>query len=306
VAEHIDAPRLGRYPAARQVIVHLSDTHLLDGGALLGGKADTVAALDQAVRQIARLGSSISAIVVTGDVADLGEPDAYRRARAAIEPLAASSGAELVWVMGNHDERAAFRAGLLDGPGDDVSPVHHVVERDGLRIVALDVSVPGWHHGAVDEAAAEWLRGVLAEPAPRGTVLAMHHAPIATPLGVMDVLELQGQDLLAAALVGTDVRLIVGGHLHYDTNGAFAGIPVSVAGATAYTMDLSAPPRELAGIDGGRSFSLIHLFDDGYTTSVVQVTDAPVITSFGAGFLTELEGLDVQGRLDRFSRKPSP
>jgi 3',5'-cyclic AMP phosphodiesterase CpdA len=306
VAEHIDAPRLGRYPAARQVIVHLSDTHLLDGGALLGGKADTVAALDQAVRQIARLGSSISAIVVTGDVADLGEPDAYRRARAVIEPLAASSGAELVWVMGNHDERAAFRAGLLDGPGDDVSPVHHVVERDGLRIVALDVSVPGWHHGAVDEAAAEWLRGVLAEPAPRGTVLAMHHAPIATPLGVMDVLELQGQDLLAEALVGTDVRLIVGGHLHYDTNGAFAGIPVSVAGATAYTMDLSAPPRELAGIDGGRSFSLIHLFDDGFTTSVVPVTDAPVITSFGAGFLTELEGLDPQGRLDRFSRKPSP
>ena len=29
--------RLGRYPAAKQVIAHVSDTHLLRGGAPLGG-----------------------------------------------------------------------------------------------------------------------------------------------------------------------------------------------------------------------------------------------------------------------------
>lgn len=306
MADLIDAPRLGRYPAARHVIAHLSDTHLLDGGAPLGGTADTVAALAQAVRQLARLGSSIDVIVVTGDVADLGEPDAYTRARAAIEPLGTAAGAELVWVMGNHDERAAFRAGLLDEPEGGDEPVHRVVERDGLRIISFDVTEPGWHHGAVDAERAAWLRSALAEPAEHGTVLALHHAPIATPLAVMDVLELHGQDLLADTLTGSDVRLIIGGHLHYPTTGMFAGIPVSVAGATAYTMDLSAPPRELAGLDGGRSFSLVHLFDDGWTTSVVPVTDAPVITSFGAEFLGELERLDPDGRLDRFSRKPAP
>ena len=75
---------------------------------------------------------------------------------------------------------------------------------------------------------------------------------------------------------GRDVRLILGGHLHYPTNGIFAGIPVAVAGATAYTIDVSAPPRELVGIDGGRSFSLVHLFDDGVVTSVVPVGPFPV------------------------------
>ncbi|WP_308799551.1 metallophosphoesterase [Agromyces silvae] len=296
--------RLGRYPAARHVVVHLSDTHLLAGGALLGGRADTVAALAQAVRQLERLGTGIDAIVVTGDIADLGEPDAYARARAALEPLAASSGAELVWVMGNHDEREAFRAGLLDEAGAGDEPVHRVVDRDGLRIISFDVSVPGWHHGAVDDAAAAWLSTVLAEPAPNGSILALHHAPISTPLAVMDVLELQGQDLLAEALAGSDVRLILGGHLHYPTNGVFAGIPVAVAGATAYTMDLSAPPRELVGIDGGRSFSLVHLFDEGATTSVVPVSDARVVSNLNAEFLAELERLDRAGRLERFSRKP--
>ncbi|QAY73805.1 phosphodiesterase [Agromyces protaetiae] len=298
------ASRLGRYPAARHVIVHVSDTHLLDGGAPLGGKADTVGWLDQAVRQLERLGTSIDAIVVTGDVADLGEPDAYDRARAALEPVAAEARADLVWVMGNHDERGPFRERLLGEPSSD-TPVHVVHDVAGLRIVALDVSVPGFHHGAVDEASAAWLRAALAESAPHGTVLALHHAPIATPLALMDVLELQGQDLLADALAGTDVRLILGGHLHYPTNGVFAGIPVAVAGATAYTMDLSAPPRELVGIDGGRSFSVVHLYDQGVVTAVVPLGPFEVVSNFGAEFLAEIESLDPSGRLDRFSRKRS-
>ncbi|WP_350349668.1 metallophosphoesterase [Agromyces sp. G08B096] len=300
-----DAPRLGRYPAARHVIAHLSDTHLLDGGAPLGGRADTVAALTQAIAQLERLGTELDAIVVTGDVADLGEPDAYVRARAALEPLARSCEAELVWVMGNHDERAAFRAGLLDEAPSD-TPVHRAVDVGGLRILSLDVTVPGWHHGTIDEHALAWLSEQLSVPATFGTVLALHHAPIATPLALMDVLELRGQDALAAALAGTDVRLILGGHLHYPTSGMFAGIPVSVAGATAFTMDLSAPPRDLVGIDGGRSFQVVHLFDEGAITAVVPLGDFPVVSSFGAEFLAELERLDAEGRLDRFSRKRPP
>ncbi|QEO16296.1 phosphodiesterase [Agromyces intestinalis] len=286
------------------MIAHLSDTHLLAGGARLGGRVDTVARLDRAVGQLTRLGTSIDAIVVTGDVADLGEVDAYRRAKAAVAPLVAATGAELVWVMGNHDERTAFRAGLLDEAPSE-TPVHRSVTVDGLRIVALDVSVPGYHHGRIDAAVVEWLSAELARPAAHGTVLALHHAPIATPLAIMDVLELRGQELLAEALAGTDVRLILGGHLHYPTNGVFAGIPVSVAGALAYTMDLSAPPRELVGLDGGQSCSVVHLYDGGAITSVVPVGEFPVVTSFGAEFLSELEALDEAGRLERFGRKAS-
>ena len=301
----MEALRLGRYPAARWVIAHVSDTHLLEGGARLGGVADTVGALERTAAQLARLGDRLDAIVVTGDVTDLGEPDAYRRVREVLEPLAAAGGAELFWVMGNHDERAAFRTELLDEPPSD-EPVHGVVEVRGLRIVALDTSVPGYHHGALDAATLAWLERVLAEPAAEGTILAMHHAPIATPLSLMDVLELQGQDELAGVVRGTDVRMILGGHLHYATNGMFAGIPVSVAGATAYTMDLSARPGELLGIDGGRSFTLVHVFDDSVVTSVVPLGPFPAVTSFGEGFLAELAGLSPEERLERFSRKQAP
>ena len=297
-------PQLGRYPHARHVVAHVSDTHLLDGGRPLGGVADTVAALAQAAEQLARVGGALDAVVVTGDVADLGEPHAYRLAREALEPLTAATGARVVWVMGNHDERAAFRAELLrEGPSE--SPVHHVVDVNGLRMIALDSSVPGYHHGELDAASLEWLDAALTEPAAHGTVLALHHAPIATPVALMDVLELRGQAELADVVRGRDVRLILGGHLHYPTNGSFAGIPVSVAGATAYTIDAAAAPRQLVGVDGGRSFTLVHLFDDGVVTSVVPVGPFPVVSSFSAEFLAEIEALTPEQRLERFSRKLS-
>jgi 3',5'-cyclic AMP phosphodiesterase CpdA len=300
--------QLGRYPAAKHVIAHVSDTHLLEGGAPLGGVADTVSALHRAMAQLERLGQRLDAIVVTGDLTDLGELDAYRLVREAFEPVVAATGAELIWVMGNHDEREAFRAGLLEDAAPGEGPVHHVVDVAGLRVVALDTSVPGFHHGELDPASLAWLDGVLAEPAPNGTIIAMHHAPIATPLALMDVLELRGQDALADVLRDRGVRLILGGHLHYATNGMFAGIPVSVAGAIAYTMDLSASPRELVGIDGGRSFTLVHVYDDSIVTSVVPLGPFPVVTSFGEQFLADVEALSPDERLDRFSRKrpPSP
>ncbi|MCD2442428.1 phosphodiesterase [Agromyces sp. SYSU K20354] len=299
-------PQLGRYPVARQVIAHVSDTHLLDGGAPLGGVADTVSALSQTARQLERFGTALDAIVVTGDVADLGEADAYARVRAVLEPIAAAAEARLVWVMGNHDERSPFRRDLLDTPAADPGPVHHMVDVDGLRIIALDTTVPGYHHGELDEAAIAWLDAALEAPAPNGTILAMHHAPIATPVALMDVLELRGQDELAGVVRDRDVRLILGGHLHYPTNGSFAGIPVAVAGATAYTIDASAAPRELVGVDGGRSFNLVHLFDDGVVTSVVPVGSFPVVSHLGHELLAEVEALAPDERLERFSRKPTP
>jgi Icc protein len=299
----MDHPRFGRYPAARHVIAHLSDTHFLADGAPLGGTADTVAHLDQAVRQLGRMTGSLDAILVTGDVTDLGEPDAYLRVREVLEPLAEATGARLVWVMGNHDEREPFAEILLREPARPDGPLNRVVDLGGLRLVVLDTSVPGYHHGVLEPSTLDWLRDVLRDTAPYGTVLAMHHAPIATPLALMDILELRGQDDLAAVVRGTDVRAILGGHLHYPTQGSFAGIPVSVAGALAYTMDLSAQPRALVGLDGGHSVSLVHLFDEGVVTSVVPVGEFPEVTSFGEQFLRELETLDDDGRLDRFSRK---
>ncbi|MBW0092225.1 hypothetical protein I4I73_24725 [Pseudonocardia sp. KRD-184] len=52
----------------------------------------------------------------------------------------------------------------------------------------------------------------LAEPAPDGTVLALHHPPLPTVNRVSRLLELRGREALAPVLAGSDVRIVLPGH----------------------------------------------------------------------------------------------
>ena len=297
-------PQFGQHPPARRVIVHLSDTHLLAGNRPLGGRYDTAANLTATLAAVARTGVRPDAIVFTGDLTDLGEPEAYAALRAEVEPFAARLGAPLVWVAGNHDERPALRAALL-GAAPTEEPVTGVWDLDGLRLIALDSTVPGWHHGDLDPGQLEWLRGVLAEPAPLGTILALHHPPLPSHIPFFDILELRHQDALAGVIAGTDVRAILAGHLHYSTSGTFAGVPVSVASATCYTMNLQRPPAEVNGMDAGQSFHLVHVYDDTITHAVVPVGEAETAEFFSAEWLERMAALSPDERLEAFSRKPA-
>jgi len=294
--------QFGQYPDPAHVIAHISDTHFLAGDSPLYGTVPTGANLLRALEQLERSGTRPEAIVLTGDLTDLGEQDAYRRLRELVEPAAERMGSRVVWVMGNHDERNRFAADLLDEPESD-RPQDRVYDVNGLRIIALDSTVPGYHHGALSDGQLEWLRDVLADPAPHGSLLAMHHPPIPTPLGVMALIELQRQDRLEPVLRGSDVRGILGGHLHYATHGLFAGIPVSVAAATCYTMDLSAPAASLSGVDGAQAFNLVHVYEDRIVHSVVPVGDHAQVTGFDERFLEALGAMTPERRLEIFSSK---
>lgn len=265
---------LGQYPPPDQVIVHLSDTHFVSGGAPLMGVVDSDGQLAQALRGLVGSGLRPSAIVVTGDIADTGAPDAYQRVRAMLEPVAAELGARLIWLMGNHDDRASFRAGLLDSE-PSTAKVDGVFDLDGLRLIALDSTVPGHDWGQLSAAQLEWLAEVLATPAPRGSILAMHHPPLPIPVVLSQLIELREQAALEAVLTGTDIRAIIAGHLHYTTFSNFAGIPVSAAAATCYTTDLLATAPSLRGQAGGQAFNLIHVYPDRLVHSVVPIGDYP-------------------------------
>lgn len=296
------APQFGRHRPAARTIVHISDTHLLAGNSPLGGRYDTAANLAATLAAVERTGARPDAIVFTGDLTDLGEPEAYAALRSAVEPVAARRGAPIVWVAGNHDERPALRAGLLDA-APTLEPVTAVHDLGGLRLIALDSTVPGWHHGDLDPAQLAWLRAILAEPAPLGTILALHHPPLPSHIPFFDILELRHQSEFADAIAGSDVRAILAGHLHYSTSGTFAGVPVSVASATCYTMNLQRPPQEVNGMDAGQSFHLVHVYDDTITHAVVPVVEAETARVFTAEWVAEMARLDPDERLERFSRK---
>jgi Icc protein len=266
-----------QYPRPEHFVLHLSDTHFVGDGELLHERIDSDRNLKALFEGFAKSNARPEAIVFTGDLADTGRADAYRRLRDIVEPAAAELGAQLIWVMGNHDERGAFRAGLLDQPATDLEPVDRVFDVNGLRIIALDSTVPGKHHGELDDAQLEWLAAELATPAPDGTLLALHHPPVPSPLGLIALVELREQERLAEVIRGTDVRGILGGHLHYSTHSTFAGIPVSVASATCYTQDLNVVYPAARGQDGAQAYNLVHVYGDRVLHSIVPIGQYPTV-----------------------------
>lgn len=273
--EHIEA----EHPRPRHFLLHLSDPHLMGGPEPLYGAIDSESRLAQLFQEVQASGVRPEAVIFTGDLADKGEPEAYAKLRAIVDPACEAMGARVIWAMGNHDNRAHFRTGLLDQPADD-TPVDRSYYINGLRVITLDTSVPGFHHGELSPDQLEWLADQLETPAPDGTILALHHPPVPSVLDLAVLVELRNQASLAAVLRGSDVRTILAGHLHYSTTASFAGIPVSVASATCYTQDLNVPVGGSRGRDGGQAFNLVHVYEHTIVHSVVPLGQTPTVGEF--------------------------
>ncbi|MBC6446886.1 metallophosphoesterase family protein [Actinokineospora xionganensis] len=249
-------------------LIQFSDTHIQPEGALMHGVVDTHAALAAAVDVVRASGVVPAAVLLTGDLTDSGEPAAYRRLRALVEPIEAP----LVSVMGNHDERTAFRTELL---GTDPSTMDHdvVVTVDGLRIVVLDSSLPGHHDGHLGAGQLEWLAEVLREPAARGTLLVLHHPPLPSPVPTVNLLRLRDSRRLAEVIDGSGVRMVITGHAHHTGCGTIGGVPVWVGPATAYGVE-PVPPRGRLTARAFSGFSRIDVIGDQVVATAVPVSSA--------------------------------
>jgi 3',5'-cyclic AMP phosphodiesterase CpdA len=298
--EHIEA----EHPRPRHFLLHLSDPHLLGGPDPLYGVVDSEARLIQLFEEVKASGAKPEAVIFTGDLADKGHPEAYAKLRAIVEPACEDLGAEVIWAMGNHDNRANFRAGLLDQPGND-APVDNSYFINGLRVITLDTSVPGYHHGELSEEQLEWLGQELDTPAPDGTILALHHPPVPSVLDLSVLVELRDQSSLAAVVRNSDVRTILAGHLHYSTTATFAGIPVSVASATCYTQDLNVPVGGTRGQDSGQAFNLVHVYEHTIVHSVVPLGSSTTVGEYVAPEETERRLAAAGIRIPETAKQPS-
>jgi 3',5'-cyclic-AMP phosphodiesterase len=264
-------------------LLQLSDLHVVGDGWLPGG-VDALANARAALDRIEAAGTPVAALVLSGDLADTGDPAAYRALRALVEPAARRIGAPVVYAMGNHDDRAALRACLLD-EAPTTGPYDHVVLVGGLRLVVLDSTVPGRHHGELGPAQLTWLAAQLATPAPLGTVLVLHHPPVPTAVPAMRAIDLRRPHELAAVVAGSDVRMILCGHTHHAGASALAGVPVWIAPATAHRAELLSPPGRARG-RAGTALTRVDVYRDAVVAAAEPVDDAALLTDADEQALT--------------------
>ncbi|GGK51646.1 phosphodiesterase [Salinarimonas ramus] len=219
------------------LLAQLSDLHIREGGALAYGLVDTRAFLARAVDHLNALLPRPDAVVVSGDLVDLGTASEYAMARAELDRLA------MPWlpIPGNHDGDAFWDA-CADRMAAPVRGVGWVARVADTRIVLLDTRVPDALGGAIDETRARWLSERLSESdAP--ALLVMHHPPIPTGIGHMDAIGLDGVDRLEAALAaGPAPMAILCGHIHRMIVGRLGATPVIVAPSPAHAVTLDLAP----------------------------------------------------------------
>ncbi|WP_327096521.1 metallophosphoesterase [Nocardia vinacea] len=258
-------------------VVQLTDTHIRATGERVHGMIDTYANLTQVLQQLRASQQRIDALVLSGDLTDDGSPEAYRRLRDAVEPVAAELGARTVYTMGNHDERTAFGIELLGLDSVDPDVTHdQVFDIAGLRIIALDSSTPRRHDGRLEPEQLDWLTDQLREPAPHGTLLVLHHPPIPSPVAATEYLRLEQPELLGEVLDGSDVRLIICGHNHLTGAAALGGIPVWIGPALAYRIDTIAPLGRHRGLTGF-GYSRIDLLGTTLVATAIEATPAETV-----------------------------
>lgn len=243
-------------------VLHLSDLHATASGPLYGAVAP-LERLERVADYVRENALAPDLVLVTGDLAQRGNPDAYPLVAEALARLARRVGAPVHTVLGNHDDVAAAR--VLPGHA------HGHTRREiaaGFRVILLDS-----HTGALGPEQLAWLRAELAEPsadAPLGTLVALHHAPVGSPMPVLAHQGLADADAFLDALAGTDTRAILAGHFHHALTGAVRDIPLFVAPALAYHQVMDAGPDVVAGHDTPLC-ALLRIGRDSVTSTIIEL-----------------------------------
>ncbi|MHA6299909.1 phosphodiesterase [Devosia sp. CAU 1758] len=250
--------------------VHLSDLHLVPPGGELHGLRPAER-LASCVAHIAREHGDAAFCVVSGDLTHDGDPFGYAEAKRILSRLPFP----VHLMIGNHDDRGAFRAAFPYVPCDRNGFVQQVIDVPEGRLILLDTHEQGRPEGRLCERRLDWL-GAELENRPGPIFLFMHHPPFPVGFDRMDSIRLQDGDALATLLERSNatVRHLFFGHLHRNIAGAWRNWSFSGVRGTNHQIALDFTARGDAPVS---------LEAPGY--AVVRVETESVVVHFA-----EVEG----------------
>lgn len=199
-------------------------------------------------------------VLITGDLADNGGAEEYRALRRTLDEQL--DGIPLVTLPGNHDDRTAYCSAFLGiEPREAVDSQCTV---GGLRIVTLDTG--RGMQGEISGRQHEWLRSILSEPAPMGTLLALHHSLVPGPGGFAAT---RYDPFFYELIAQSDVIGIFCGHTHQNCIGQFAQKPCITADSMAFTLKVNG---DAALCENRTAYNLVEVCDGNLCVQIKQLT----------------------------------
>jgi 3',5'-cyclic AMP phosphodiesterase CpdA len=240
-------------------LAHLTDLHIRHPGETAYRRVDTAAYLRKSVDMVQGLAPRPDAVVITGNLTDFGQDEAYAHLAELLAPLTMP----FYLLPGSHDSREAMRRGfpahthLGDGPF-----IQYAVDVGELRLIAIDSCTPGESHGSLCQRRLRWLSDELDACEDRPVILALHHPPFQTYVNVVDKPSLlQGAEELEALVeLHPNIQRILSGHLHQAVTTLVGGAIAMTAPAPAQSMRLDSDDNRLAQWEVKPPALLVHTF----------------------------------------------
>jgi len=211
------------------ILAQLSDLHLQAGEDDRGAQAS----LRHAVDAVLTLRPAPDAVLVSGDLAERGDPAEYALALELLAPLPMP----LHVLGGNHDDPDALSAAFG-------TPARYTAELAELTLIACHTAIAGRMDGSLE---LDWLESELEAARGRPVVIAMHHPPLETGIPVLDEIGLPAEQRAAlGSLLARfpDVRRVVAGHVHRTAFDVLGGCGVVTAPSTNLQARLEIGARE--------------------------------------------------------------
>ena len=254
-------------------IIQLTDTHLMPPGIVVNG-VDPEKQLRAAVRDILEKHADSNLLVVTGDLCNYGDAEAYDLLHDILSPVAC----EIRLMLGNHDSRTEFVKIFPTQPRDENGYVQSYLDTEFGRLLFLDTHEPEMIGGIYGVDRLAWLDGALTGAGDRPVTVFIHHPPFDSGIAHFDRIGMHDDGVIMRRLSThpAGVRHIIFGHIHIPLAGTSAeGIPYSAGLACSHRFitDLNTPNPWWTG--GNPCYRIIHIDAQGLRAYGVEVGQVP-------------------------------
>lgn len=254
---------------ARDVtFVHLTDLHIGDPAQDDHLFSDTRSTLADIVRLVGTIQPKPSFVVASGDLSNRGDTESY----VMLKELMSALDMPVVYALGNHDTREGFYRGMFGREDDLAAPYDHDAVIDGIHVVAIDSSTPGFIGGSIDEAQFAWLAETLDRHPDLPKLIVSHHPPALgdePDWAHWRTVHFDQSQRLADLLKGRNVIGILSGHIHHDRVSSWHGIPVVVGMGQHAATDILR--SDVLRMVRGSSFAIGTIRRSGLTVAFVPL-----------------------------------
>ena len=256
-------------------LIHLTDIHITPTGEELHG-LPPLERLRSAIDSINRFHSDAELCVITGDLTDRGEREAYEVLSEALDRLTIP----YRLLIGNHDDRCNFRQVFTAAQTDENGYIQRAESTSVGRFLYLDTMQPGTHAGHYGPDRQAWLRAQIEDAGDQPIYLFMHHHPAPVHLDSLDAIGLVHAPAFHQIIAANRERIrhIFFGHCHLTLAGSVCGIPISGLRSLVHQSwpDFAAN-RPLAFAPLAPAYGVVFVTETGVTVhSVDFIYDGPI------------------------------